>query len=580
MSSSSAAAGAPAELDVERAAVPTALLALDGRLLQVSASFADLVASTPEQLPGQPLHEVADDAEGCAALLRAVESAAAGQLAGEVRLPIRSRDRVLDVVMTWSQLRIADDAACVIRSLWVPEERVRWPVPEQSAGDARWQSLLHNAADITWTADADGLITSATKGVLEQLGWELHEVADSLAIDFIHPQDQPGFAAAWKRLVSRTSRQEVLECRVRRADGGWNWMRQTLTDLRDDPHVRSIVGNGVDITPWHEERQARARQEAHLRARFEQSLVPQATVGVHGRLVAANEALGALIGQPGSALIDQPIGRLAHPADAGLVDRAVADLLSGKREAAQAEGVLTGSARRPVPVLVDLSLFRDEARNPAGVALSWFDLTRLRDAEQRQRQQEEEEEFFLALNRRANDVAVVIDAEGTVLYVSASIQHMLGHDAASLLGASGWDAVHADDRAAAHDMLTRVVAGGSTEVVQVRARHASGTWRNVEATASNLLDTAVGGIVCNLVDVTDRVEAERALRASEARYRAIADTGGEGIWAISAQGTTLYVNVRMAEILGSRSSASTTATSPRSSGRSRQHDCGSGCPSA
>ena len=53
---------------------------------------------------------------------------------------------------------------------------------------------------------------------------------------------------------------------VRRADGGWNWMRQTLTDLRDDPHVRSIVGNGVDITPWHEERQARARQEAHLRA--------------------------------------------------------------------------------------------------------------------------------------------------------------------------------------------------------------------------------------------------------------------------------------------------------------------------
>ena len=141
-----------------------------------------------------------------------MEAAAAGQLAGEVRLRLRSRDRVLGVVMAWSRLRLDDDAACVIRSLWVPEERVRRSLPEPSAGDARWQSLLHNAADITWTADADGVITSATKGVLEQLGWELQEVADELAIDFIHPQDQAAFTAAWDRLVSRTSHQEVLEC--------------------------------------------------------------------------------------------------------------------------------------------------------------------------------------------------------------------------------------------------------------------------------------------------------------------------------------------------------------------------------
>ena len=67
---------------------------------------------------------------------------------------------------------------------------------------------------------------------------------------------------------------------------------------------------------------------------------------------------------------------------------------------------------------------------------------------------------------------------------------------------------------------------------------------------TNLLDTAVGGMVANLRDVSERVEAEQALRRSELRYRAIADTAQEGIWAATPDGTTLYANQRMAEILG------------------------------
>ncbi len=529
-------------LDVEQAALPTALLSPDGRLLQVSRSFATLLQLPFEQLAGQSAADLCSDIEDRAALLRALDSAETGQLAGEVDLRLSGgREQEQVVVMTWSLLPRGADTQPVLRSVWFPTGLS--PV----ASEARWQSLLHNAADITWTADAEGRITSATTGVLDQLGWEFRQIDHACAIDFVHPHEQEAFRAAWERLVTRTSRQEVVECRVRRADGGWTWMRETLTDLRDDPYVRSIVGNVVDITQWHHERQARARHEAHLRARFEQSLVPQATVDVRGLVVAANDALGTLIGQPAGMVLDQPLAVLAHPLDPGLVDRAVAQLLTGERQSTQVEGTLVGAAGRPVPVLADLSAFCNEHGSPAGVAVFWHDLTRLRDAEQRQRQQEE---FFLALNRRANDVAVVTDAEGTVLHVSSAVRHMLGHDVESLLGADCWELVHPDDRRSAQEAYSRVLRTSSTETIRMRARDASGGWRHMEVTASNLLDTAVGGIVSNLVDVTDRVEAERALRASEARYRAIADTGGEGIWALSPQGSTLYANARMAEILG------------------------------
>ena len=48
---------------------------------------------------------------------------------------------------------------------------------------------------------------------------------------------------------------------------------------------------------------------------------------------------------------------------------------------------------------------------------------------------------------------------------------------------------------------------------EFRARHVDGSWRVVEAVAKNLLDDpAIGGIVVNYRDVTDRRSLEQQLR--------------------------------------------------------------------
>ena len=48
----------------------------------------------------------------------------------------------------------------------------------------------------------------------------------------------------------------------------------------------------------------------------------------------------------------------------------------------------------------------------------------------------------------------------------------------------------------------------------------------------------------------ERHHAEQALRRSEERYRRIVDTAYEGIWMIDATDTIVFVNQRMAEMLG------------------------------
>ena len=53
-------------------------------------------------------------------------------------------------------------------------------------------------------------------------------------------------------------------------------------------------------------------------------------------------------------------------------------------------------------------------------------------------------------------------------------------------------------------------------------------------------------------DMTARKQAEEALRASEERFRTITTTAQEGIWAVDREAKTLFVNPRMAELLGAQ----------------------------
>jgi PAS domain S-box-containing protein len=51
-------------------------------------------------------------------------------------------------------------------------------------------------------------------------------------------------------------------------------------------------------------------------------------------------------------------------------------------------------------------------------------------------------------------------------------------------------------------------------------------------------------------DITDRKFAERALQESEERFRNLFETAHEGIWGLDKNGITIFVNKRMAELLG------------------------------
>lgn len=124
------------------------------------------------------------------------------------------------------------------------------------------------------------------------------------------------------------------------------------------------------------------------------------------------------------------------------------------------------------------------------------------------------EERFKSLVSNASDVILIAAADGSIMYESPAVSRVMGYQGLSRVGASAFDALHPGDAAAVRQMFQDVAAQPNALVAtQFRARHSDGTWRQLEGVAKNLLqDPAVGGIVINYRDVTDRSTLEDQLR--------------------------------------------------------------------
>jgi diguanylate cyclase (GGDEF)-like protein/PAS domain S-box-containing protein len=124
------------------------------------------------------------------------------------------------------------------------------------------------------------------------------------------------------------------------------------------------------------------------------------------------------------------------------------------------------------------------------------------------------EERFRSLVQNASDGVLVLGEDGLVRYESPAVERILGRRAEDGIGRLATADVHPDDREIVDSLLADVALSSGSEVaVEFRAHHADGSWRTLQAIAKNLLDDpAVGGVVVNYRDVTERNALEEQLR--------------------------------------------------------------------
>ena len=126
------------------------------------------------------------------------------------------------------------------------------------------------------------------------------------------------------------------------------------------------------------------------------------------------------------------------------------------------------------------------------------------------------------------DLLCVADIDGYFHRLNPQWQRALGYPLKELEGSRFLDLVHPDDVADTVAALERLRKGQPDESFANRYRARDGTYRWLEWRSfpqDRLIYAAAR-------DLTDRIEAEEALRASEARYRLIAENTADVIWVL------------------------------------------------
>ena len=254
------------------------------------------------------------------------------------------------------------------------------------------------------------------------------------------------------------------------------------------------------------------------------SLVDSLPIGMYrtapdGRVLLANLAMAHMIGAESvEAALDLNAAALyADPAERTAFQTAI--LKTGFVRRYETEWRTPGGRVRQVRIDARVTLA------PDGQPLYYEGAAEDITAERRARAElAHSEARFRALVQHSSDLVVVLARDARLTYVSPAAVRLLGVEAERLVGRDVFSLVHPDDRDAARASLARMTgegAGGSgapdgagapAPRTELRLRHADGHFVYAEGVGTALYhDPAVGGLVLNLRDVTDRKRAQAVL---------------------------------------------------------------------
>jgi PAS domain S-box-containing protein len=204
--------------------------------------------------------------------------------------------------------------------------------------------------------------------------------------------------------------------------------------------------------------------------------------------------------------------------------------------------------------------FYEEKGQVVGVQVAMADITERKQAEEALR---ESEERYSQLYRGVNEaVAVCRLPDLKYSYWNKRFEEyakqVYGKDVEDLSATDIPPSVEADDWNMAMEALAKTLAGEPVpKVYELRIKDAEGNRRVIEAKPSFYKEKGqVVGIQVMIADITERKQAEEALRESEELFRSLFESMSEGVILMDATGRVLQANPAAEHFLGFQHSES------------------------
>jgi PAS domain S-box-containing protein len=367
-------------------------------------------------------------------------------------------------------------------------------------------SIVDSSSDAVIGTQLDGTVRSWNAAAERLYGWTEAAIRGRDIAAIVPPESRPQLRDTLE--AARRGETRAVDAVHHHKDG-----HRMEVALRVAPIV-DADGQIVGAATTAYDGSARARADRRFRDLLDAAPDAIVVAAQDGTIVIVNRQAVQMFGHSSEELVDQPVDVLV-PA---LLSNGQADHGDFQRDD-WARDVGTGMElfalrKDGLEIPVEISLSPLETDEGQLVIAAIRDITERRSGEERLRAAAR---FF----EIAHDLLCTADADGYFVELNGAWEQTLGWTLNELRSQPAMDFVHPDDRDRTHAEHARRTEGLETDRFVNRFRTKDGGWRCLEWTWMKAPDGEL--TYASARDVTERVDAERALREAEARAAAARD---------------------------------------------------------
>jgi len=343
----------------------------------------------------------------------------------------------------------------------------------------------------------------------------------------------------------KTGRTSNYELEIIRHDGERRNLLVTAAPKFDgNREVCGSIGMFVDVTERKKAEEALKREKARFEQLFESAHEGIEMSASDGTILHANREFLRIFGFTLDEVVGRNIDELVAAGDMDNGASITKDVAKGENVAFEAVRWRKDGTPVHVSVLASSIIVGGEQVGVFGI---YRDITERKKAEETLRQSKEN---YSAVVEGGSD-AIIIHKEGTIVFANTAAGLIMDLDTRELVGRSIMEFITPEDQKLVAKRYAERVAGKNVPTIyEVHLQRRDSSVLPVEINVSIIDYEGENAALVFLRDVTERKEAEKALRESEEKFSNLFHNSNAGIILHDLKGKVLDCNQRAQELFG------------------------------
>jgi PAS domain S-box-containing protein len=319
--------------------------------------------------------------------------------------------------------------------------------------------------------------------------------------------------------------------------------------LDREGNLKYFIFNWVDVTERKKMEEQLRQAARYARSLIEASLDPLVTISSEGKITDVNKETEEVTGISRNELIGSDFCEY------------FTDPLKARQgyERVFLEGLVKDyplevrhKSGRTIDVLYNASVYHDDAGQVQGVFAAARDITGLKQLEQMLRQERDQAKKLLEI---APFIILTLNLDGEVTLINAKGSEILGYGAEEIVGKKWIDSfIPEKRRPEVKDIFSKYKSGidvpvecNENLVLNSKGQERLIAWHNI--VIRNEKNQIIGTLSTG-EDISDRKQAQEALRKSEEKYRLLFETMRDGFVRVNMSGFVIESNKAFKDLVG------------------------------